>query len=88
MKLNKYDFYSTVIGILLFIVVAALVALIMSCGSVKPTQPVFDDWGEIKPWQYGAIVEPECNAVGDNMVEWHGYLIIDVSDSLIVIKNQ
>ena len=85
MKLNKYDFYHTVIGVLLFIVAAAFVAFIMSCGTVKPTQPAFDDWAEIKPWQYGAIVEPEFE---DNLIEWHGYIIIDVSDSLIIIKNK
>lgn len=36
MKLNKYDFYSTVIGILLFICVAAFIALVMACGTTKP----------------------------------------------------
>ncbi len=83
MKPTKFELF-------IFFAILAAIAIILfsSCGSVKPTQPVFDDWAEIKTWQYGQIAEPEVYTIGDNIIEWRGYTIVDVGDTLIVLKNQ
>jgi len=90
------------IGWTLFVIVITLfLMLLYGCGMTKPIRgsaiveyqiPVYvdngytsdwlltpyqDDWGT---WRH--IVETD-----DNMIEWHGYLIVDTGDSLIVIKN-
>lgn len=73
---------------LFVLIIYFVISALYGCGSVKPTQPVYDDWGAIKPWQYGPIVEPEVYTIGDNIIEWRGYTIVDVGDTLIVLKNQ
>lgn len=84
MKLNKYDFYSTVIGILLFICVAAFIALVMACGTTKQAQQPVDNWDSIKPWQYGALIDPQF-ALADEMYCNHTFVQIDGSDQCVCI---
>ena len=68
---------------LFVLIIYFVISALYGCGTVKPTQPVFDDWAAIPKCAYAPLISYD-----NEMIEWHGYLIVDVGDSLVVLKNQ